>query len=222
MKQAIIDCLGHDGIHIEVAYSTQRNNVRYVYAMDKQHQIGWVVFEKNCPPPKGYNHRKRENLLKLHRGEAMQPWMKAIMDRLAEPTTFRSIVWIWQSVGNTGKTYFAKYLHYFHGAILTGGKGEDMKHAIARWRQITGHYPVTIIIDLARSDTINADGYRTIEQLKNAIFFSGKYQSCMVASVQPPNMMVFANVPPKRQNMSLDRWNIFRIENSELVEEPLN
>ena len=147
----------------------------------------------------------------------MQPWMTTLKNRLAQPTTFRSITWIWEPIGNTGKTYFAKYLHYFYGAILTGGKGSDMKHAIARWRQITGHYPVTIIIDLARSDTIDVDGYRTIEQIKNAIFFSGKYQSGMVASVEPPNMLIFANVPPKRQNMSLDRWDIFRIENSKLI-----
>lgn len=86
-----------------------------------------------------------------------------------------------------------------------------MKHAIARWKEITGHYPVTIIIDLARSDKITANGYRTIEEIKNAIFFSGKYDSGMVASVNPPHIVVFANVAPKVKLMSRDRWDIRRI-----------
>lgn len=64
----------------------------------------------------------------------MKPWMYVLKERVLSQATFRSIMWIWEPVGNTGKTYFAKYLHFFYGAILTGGKGADMKHAIARWR----------------------------------------------------------------------------------------
>ena len=86
-----------------------------------------------------------------------------------------------------------------------------MKHAIARWKQITGHYPVTIIVDLARMTKISQAAYYTLEQIKNAIFFSGKYQSGMVASCIPPNVVVFANTPPNTKMMSEDRWRIYKI-----------
>ena len=209
MKTAIEQVLGSPDFHLEVARGTKNANLKYVYAVNKEHQIGWVLYAKNAPEPVGFCRRKRDNLLWLR--DHMKPWQREIHERVMAPSTFRDILWVWEPKGNTGKTYLAKYLHFFHGAILTGGKGADMKHAIARWKQITGHYPVTIIIDVARSDTVSADGYRTIQQMKNALFFSGKYDSGMVAAVNPPHIVVFSNVPPAWEHMSLDRWDVRRI-----------
>lgn len=207
MKKRLCDLLGSQiGFHIEVAQGTRNANLRYIYAVTKQHQLGWVHFVKNCEPPKDYRPWKTQNLLWLR--DNMKPWQAWITAKVTKTADYRDILWIVDPKGNTGKTYLAKYLHYFHGAILTGGKSEDMKHAIARWKQITGHFPVTIIIDLARSDRISMSGYKSIEEIKNAIFFSGKYQSGMVASCNPPNVVVFANVPPKLNAMSADRWVI--------------
>lgn len=210
MKQKIGELLATDQFHLELARGTPRANLRYVYAVDKDHEIGWVRYAKNAPTPRGYCPRKRDNLLWLH--SHMKPWQTQIHNKVVNTPSFRDILWVWQPVGNTGKTYLAKYLHYFHGAIITGGKSADMKHAIARWRQITGHYPVIIIFDLARSDRLSEDSYRTIEQIKNAIFFSGKYESGMVAAVNPPHIVLFANHPPDRSMMSLDRWDVRTID----------
>ena len=206
LKMRITQILGSEDFHLEVARGTKNANLKYVYAVNKEHQIGWVRYAKEAPEPVGYCRRKRDNLLWLR--DNMKPWQREILERVTGPSNFRDILWVHEPVGNTGKTYLAKYLHFFHGAIVTGGKGADMKHAIARWKQITGHYPVTIIIDLARSDQIVQDGYRTIQQMKNALFFSGKYDSGMVAAVNPPHIMVFANIPPNIPHMSRDRWDI--------------
>ena len=218
LKVRLIEVLGTEDFHLEVARGTKNANLKYVYAVNKEHQIGWVVYAKEAPEPAGFCRRKRDNLLWLRSN--MKPWQRDIHERVMGSSSFRDILWVWEPKGNTGKTYLAKYLHFFHGAILTGGKGADMKHAIARWKQITGHYPVTILIDLARSDQITKEGYRTIEQMKNAIFFSGKYDSGMVAAVNPPHIIVFANVPPQRQHMSLDRWEVRRINEETNLLEP--
>lgn len=205
MKQKISLLLGEEiGFHLELAKGTRNRNLVYVYAVEKEHEIGWIHYGKGHVPPKSYRPYKTQNLLWLRNN--MKPWQKEIVDKVTTTADYRDILWIWQPIGNTGKTYLAKYLHYFYGAILTGGKSEDMKYAIMRWKQITGHYPITIIIDLARSDNITNNGYNTIQQIKNAIFFSGKYQSGMVASCNPPNVVVFANKPPNLNAMSLDRW----------------
>lgn len=205
MKAKISLLLGEEiGFHLEAAKGTQNANLKYLYAVDKQHQIGWLHYTKGHSAPSSYRSYKTENLLWLRNN--MKPWQVQITEKVTKSAGFRDIFWIWQPEGNTGKTYLAKYLHYFHGAIITGGKSEDMKHAISRWKEITGHYPVTIIIDLARSGCISAKGYSTIEQIKNALFFSGKYQSGMVASCNPPNIVIFANKPPNTKYMSKDRW----------------
>ena len=221
MKQKLLDLLGEEtAFHLELAKGTQNANLTYVYAVRKQHQIGWVQYAKGHNPPKSYRPYKTENLLWLRNN--MKPWQAFLTEKLTSQADYRDITWVWEPVGNTGKTYLAKYLHYFHGAILTGGKSDDMKHAISRWKQITGHYPITIIIDLARSGKLNSSSYTTLEQIKNAMFFTGKYQSGMVASCNPPNVVVFANTPPKTQLMSSDRWKIYKINPETLELDPQN
>lgn len=207
--------------HIELAKGTRSANLNYVYATHKQHEIGWIHYAKGHEQPQSYKRlgsRKTKNILWLR--DNMKPWQKWVTAKVTTGADYRDILWIFESKGNTGKTYLAKYLHFLHGAIITGGRSGDMKHAIARWKQITGHYPVTIIIDLARSDSIPKSGYKAIEQIKNALFFSGKYQSGMVASCNPPNIVVFANHPPKTENMSSDRWIVKTIcpETHELLD----
>lgn len=222
MKQKFQEVVGEEiAFHIELAKGTKNANLNYIYATKKQHELGWIHYAKGHVPPASYVPRKTQNLLWLHNN--MKPWQAWITQKVTSSADYRDILWIWEPVGNTGKTYLAKYLHYFHGAILTGGKAEDMKHAIARWKQITGHYPITILIDLARSDSIPKSGYKTIEQIKNAIFFSGKYESGMVASTSPPHLIVFANVAPNIKHMSSDRWKVYKIdpETDQLVPQKL-
>ena len=219
MKTAIEKLLGHKQFHLELAKGTKEANISYLFAVRKEHEIGWIRFRKNVDTPVDYVPEKTENLLRLHRKIQQNPssWQSKLLEKFTSPADFRDILWIYEPEGNTGKTYFAKYMHYFHGAILTGGKSSDMKYAIARWKEITGTYPVIILMDLARSSNITSEGYRTIEAMKNAIFFSGKYDSGMVASVLPPHVCVFANVPPEREYMSKDRWRVYQLVNGELI-----
>ena len=212
MKKIFQQLLGDEiSFHIELCKATRNANLKYIYAVDKEHQIGWIHYAKGHNVPSSYCSYKTQNLLWLR--DNMKPWQKEITVKLTSTQpSYRDILWVWEPAGNTGKTYLAKYLHYFHGAIITGGKSEDMKHAIARWNEITGHYPVAIIIDLARSDKIFNSGYKAIEQIKNALFFSGKYESGMVASCNPPHLVVFANVAPNFAAMSKDRWVVKAID----------
>ena len=211
MKARLAQVLGDQvGFHLKVAAGTQRANLKYIYAVHKQHQIGWVHYTKGVVPPADYVPRKTQNLLWLRRN--MKPWQRMVTDWVTSQADYRTLYWVWQPAGNTGKSYLAKYLHYFHGAILTGGSCDNMKHAIARWNQITGHYPITVLIDLARSDSMDKASFKGLEQIKNAMFFSGKYESTMVASCNPPHVVVFANQPPNRSFMSRDRWRVYRID----------
>ena len=214
MKTKIAEILGHRQFHIELARGTKQSNLNYLFAVHKEHQIGWIHYRKNVETPRGYVPEKTENLLRLHRWIQQNPssWQTTLRNALVKLADFRSIYWVYDPVGNAGKSYFSKYMHYFHGAIVTGGKGSDMKHAISRWKEITGSYPVIILVDLARSEAISPKGYSAIEEMKNAFFFSGKYDSGMVASVLPPHICVFANVLPKRELMSSDRWVVYRLD----------
>ena len=220
LRARFTELLGEQvGFHLQVARATRLANLKYIWATNKQHQIGWVHYTKGVVAPRDYRPSRTQTLLWLR--SHMTPWQRTVTGWLTGPIDPRSIHWVYEPVGNSGKTYLCKYLHYFHGAILTGGSVADMKHAIARWKQITGHFPITILIDLARDDRIKPGGYKGLEQIKNAIFFSGKYQSGMVAAVLPPLVVVFSNAPPRRECMSADRWRVYRIcsQTAELVPE---
>ena len=47
--------LGHDEFHLEKAVGTTRANVKYVYAVNKYWEIGFVEYNKNCEVPREYN-----------------------------------------------------------------------------------------------------------------------------------------------------------------------
>lgn len=210
MKEKFQQYMGIDsGFHLEVAIGTRNANLKYVWATQKEHELGWVLYKKNCQPPETYVPEKTDNLLRLRFN--MKPWQQKIVARIKDRADYRDILWVHEPVGNTGKTWLSKYLHYFYGAIMTGGKEADMKHAIKRWQQMTNHYPTTIIIDLARSAKLNEKGFSTIEQIKNGLFFDGKYFSGMCSTLIPPHIIVFANTTPNVEHMSIDRWSIQRI-----------
>ena len=211
MKERIAETLGPEyDFHIQCARGTQKANLNYVYAVDKQHELGWIHYAKGHNVPVRYNRDGLDNLLWLR--DNMKPWQAEITQRVTSKASYRDILWVWEPKGNTGKTYLAKYLHYFHGAIVTGGKNSDMKHAVVRWNEIAGYYPVIMLIDVPRSTKFRKTSYEAVEQMKNALFFSGKYESTMVASAYPPHIVIFSNEKPRTECMSEDRWIVKSID----------
>ena len=208
----MIEILGHDEFHIEKARGTQRANVKYVYGINKHWEIGFVEYSKNCEVPREYKQYKVD----FWRNWQPRPFQRELIDIVLNREDRRSIYYVWEPTGNTGKTMLAEYLHIFHGAIVTGGASSDMKHAVKRWQEIAGHYPMIIIVDVARSDRFTHYSAKALESIKNAFFFSGKYESGMAHSDDKPHVIVFANREPNRSNFSDDRWKVASIVNNEL------
>lgn len=144
--------------------------------------------------------------------DALRPWQKVIADRYEEPEDpvfGREIHWYWEPTGNVGKTILAKYFVDQKGAIVVGGKGADMRHAIAEY--VTKHEegPTMVVINLPRCvDHVSWEG---IENVKDGLFFSGKYESGM-CRFNSPHIVMFGNAEPPYEKLSGDRWVVRRIE----------
>lgn len=69
--------------------------------------------------------------------------------------------------------------------------------------------PQVVMIDVARTN-MERFNYQALEQIKNGIFFCGKYESKMVV-MNIPHVVVFANEPPEQSSLSADRWEIQEI-----------
>ena len=136
----------------------------------------------------------------------LKKWQSDLVDIIKKEPDDRLIYWVLDKVGGKGKSVFCKYLWKHHSTILLSGKGNDMKYGIVKYQEKTGVYPELIIIDVPRSN-LEFLNYTAIEEIKNGLFFSSKYESDMVC-MNSPHIIIFANEYPKINNLSLDRWRI--------------
>lgn len=111
----------------------------------------------------------------------------------------RTILWIVDYTGNEGKTWFAKYLKYRHGAFrIKGGRMIDIAHAF--------NLEEIVVFDFQREqrEMIN---YALIECFKDGVIFAGKYMS-KEKEFPACGVICLANWPPYKHRLSLDRWDI--------------
>lgn len=125
----------------------------------------------------------------------------------------RIIHWYWEEVGGVGKSCFCKYLCVTYEALILSGSAKDMKHGIVSYMNKHHKYPKIVILDIPRSCE-NYISWTGIEEIKNACFFSPKYESDMIIG-NCPILICFANFEPDEVKLSLDRWNINKILNDD-------
>lgn len=132
-------------------------------------------------------------------------WQLEILDIIKQEPDDRTIHWFWEPDGRVGKTQLCKYLVVKHNALMLTGKSNDMYHMLAQ----NPDKRTLIIVDVPRSvqDYIN---YGAIEQIKNGLVFSGKYEGHQLV-FNCPHVIVFSNQEPNMSMMSFDRWNIRQI-----------
>lgn len=135
----------------------------------------------------------------------LRDWQLEVMDLIDTVPDYRSIYWYYDPEGNKGKTSLCKYICVTRkdAIYLNGGKSGDMKYAIAKAKT----KPRVILIDMPRTRE-GCISWEGIEEIKNGIFFNGKYESEMVI-YDCPHVICFANFKPMSYVLSGDRW-IFR------------
>jgi len=144
-------------------------------------------------------------------GKVLRPFQKLVMDILETKPDNRKIHWFWEPTGNVGKTTLCKHICLkYDTAIFVSGKAADMKCAVAEMVK-KNKAPTIVILGLSRSaEDFSGSLYQGLEELKDGIFFSGKYESGMVM-YDSPHVLVFANWEPDLSKLSMDRWNVVDI-----------
>jgi len=142
----------------------------------------------------------------------LRPWQKQIKELLDEEPDDRKIHWYWESNGNAGKTAMAKFIcANYPNTIFVNGKASDCKYAVAQQIE-RGKVLHAAIFGFTRdAESSKYISYQAMEEIKDGIFFSPKYESGMVL-YNPPHVIVFANFPPDTSRLSADRWFIENID----------
>lgn len=157
--------------------------------------------------------REEDKVEKLLSVEPNHPWQQNVLEYVSSPPHGRDILWYYDAVGNKGKTYMSKHLVDAYGAFYcNGGKGADLVYAYSG-------QPV-IIFDYVR-DASEYVNYGVIEQIKNGILFSSKYESGM-KRFNTPHIIVMANFLPLSTKWSRDRYNVFKITDTTCVRVPFD
>ena len=147
----------------------------------------------------------------------LRPWQSNLVRLLREEPNDRTITWVWEAEGCSGKTTFQKYVYTnFARTVVLSGRGSDMKQGIAKYYETTNELPNIVLINVPRSCT-GFLSYSGIEEVKDMFFFSPKYEGCMVCGACP-HVIVFANCEPDYERMSSDRWNVICVDSGMEVE----
>lgn len=131
-----------------------------------------------------------------------RPWQRDLESRLRLDPDDRSIIFVVDTEGNLGKSWFCRY--YFskypeETQILSVGKRDDVAFAIDTQKRV-------LLFDIPRQQ-MEYFQYSVVESLKNRIVFSPKYMSTQKIMEHPCHVVVFCNEYPDLNAMTDDRYN---------------
>jgi hypothetical protein len=136
-------------------------------------------------------------------------FLPKIMDEYEFPKGDRKIHFIVDKKGRNGKTECIRNMlvsKRYKDVLVTGGKAADMKNQVLEFNKMSGRFPKYIFVDAPRAcqDYIS---YTGLEEIKNMLFYSGKYEGGMVVG-NKPFLCVMMNEFPDYEKLSEDRFVI--------------
>lgn len=131
----------------------------------------------------------------------LNEWQMVLFNRLSNEADDRSVEFFVDSEGGKGKSFFCRWmLSKFPEKVqvLSGGKRDDIAHAIDCSKTI-------FLFNLPRGG-IEFLQYSVLEQLKDRLVFSPKYNSTTKVLLKKVHVIVFCNEEPDMSKMSADRY----------------
>lgn len=149
------------------------------------------------------------------------PWQSRLTTILKDEPDPRTVWWLWEPKGRAGKTLFQKWWCCNNqNTLVLSGKASDMKHGVITWINDTGRAPRVILCNIPRSTEEQYVSFTGLEEVKDMLFYSGKYEGGMV-NQKPPHLVIFANWEPDTKKMSGDRWRVVRLPDGAGAGEPV-
>lgn len=154
-----------------------------------------------------------EDIEFLDSEENRYPWQRKFMsiffvedETILKNPDDRTVYWVQDSRGNTGKSKFAKWLvrRYPNITKIAFGTSTQLRASV-----ITEGPKQFYILDVPRtlgSDDSMKSVLSVIEDIKNGYVKSGMYGESRSLFITPPHVLVFSNMECPVKNLSTDRW----------------
>lgn len=131
-----------------------------------------------------------------------KPWQLELEQRLDGPADDRTVDFVVDTEGAAGKTWFCRYMltNSPKVQILGVGKKVDIAYLIDDEKSI-------FLFNVARGQ-MEYISYALLENLKDRMILSTKYQGELKVWTTNVHVVVFSNEYPDQDKMSADRYNI--------------
>lgn len=186
-------------LHIEKAKGKKEQNFKYC-SKDKKYEQENMISKQDTI---------KERILNKYNNVKWKDWQQSVLEQLNKKPDNRTINWIYDPIGNNGKTFLRKYLALTRNCIICDGKKDNVLNQL-KIKCIDENQEITMIImDVPRhnKEYIN---YGLLEQLKDGHVYSGKYEGGEIW-IDDIHVVVFSNEEPDKSKFSEDRWNIIQV-----------
>lgn len=199
----------NDRCHWEVAKGSPEANLSYCTKSDES------AVQNGFAKKITLQEEIKDRLLKKYDNVKWKSWQNDVLNVLETMPDSRTINWVYDPIGNSGKSFLVKYIALVDEIIIADGKKDNIFHQVLKKINEEEKEFRTVILDIPRSSEgyIN---YGVLEQLKNGLMYSGKYEGgmCLFDDI---HVFVFANFKPDYNQFSSDRWNVIEIREDNLV-----
>jgi len=162
--------------------------------------------------------------------EKLRPWQENVIEYIDLEFAHgndRTINWIYDLDGCSGKTQFCKYIwtKYNQTMIITGGAYKYIACVLANCEE-EQHFDLNdntlIFFNIPRdADDQGMISYKALESLKDGLITSTKYES-RTKVFNSPCIWVFSNNLPELEKLTADRWKLWTIVAGHLAEYEMN
>lgn len=144
----------------------------------------------------------------------LYPWQQEIYNIIEKEPDDRLIYWVYEKQGNVGKTALLKYIAVKNPktCLVLCGKANDMKYAIIKFYEKNGYYPSILLFNLPRAFDCEYLSLAGIEEIKDGMFYCGKYEGGMCL-MNPPHVIICSNTNLNdiTEDVSRGRWKIIKV-----------
>lgn len=184
--------------HIECARSSKAKNIKYCM---KDGDFYTNMSNMDI---------RKFKILQSYKDVVWKNWQNDIITICQNKDDNRKVYWFYEETGNTGKSFLCKYLYCQYNCLIGTGKKNDIFNNVLEYEKINEYLPDIIICDIPRYD-IDFLNYGALEQIKNGLLYSGKYEGGTVIFDKQPIIICFANSEPMLNRLSIDRWSVRKI-----------
>jgi len=136
----------------------------------------------------------------------LREWQQDLNSWITGEPDDRVIIFVVDPQGGSGKSFFQRWFFSQHGEttqLLSIGKRDDIAHVIDPFKNV-------FLFNIPRGGMEHLQ-YTILEQLKDRVVFSPKYNSRTKILREKCHVVVFSNEAPDETKMSADRFHIINL-----------